>query len=41
MTKLEHGIAEIKDNDLFGLQIKHAFIIVSQNPLIHAEMMMN
>lgn len=26
----EHSIAEIKDSDFFGLQIKHAYIITSQ-----------
>ena len=26
----EHGIAEIKDSNFFGLQIKHAYIITSR-----------
>lgn len=29
----EHGTAEIKDSTLFGLQIKHAFLITSKNRL--------
>ncbi|MHB8792556.1 MAG: hypothetical protein ACYC6O_04375 [Thermoleophilia bacterium] len=28
--QIEHGRAEIKDSDLFGLQIKHAYLISSQ-----------
>jgi len=27
----EHGTAEIKDSNFFGLQIKHAFLITSKN----------
>lgn len=27
--KIEHGIAELKDCNFFGLQIRHAFIITS------------
>jgi hypothetical protein len=27
---VEHGLAEIKDSNFFGLQIKHAYIITSQ-----------
>jgi hypothetical protein len=27
---VEHGIAEIKDGDFFGLQIKHAYLITSR-----------
>ena len=39
MPKPAHEVAEVKNSDLFGLQIKHAFIITAQKPLIHAEMM--
>jgi hypothetical protein len=28
--RVEHGTAEIKDSNLFGLQIKHAFLITSR-----------
>jgi len=28
--QIEHGIAEIKDSNFFGLQIKHAYLITSQ-----------
>ena len=28
---IEHGTAEIKDSNLFGLQIKHAFLITSKS----------
>lgn len=27
-----HGIAEIKDSNLFGLAVRHAFVITSQRP---------
>lgn len=29
-TNVEHGIEEIRDSNLFGLQIKHAYIITSK-----------
>jgi len=28
--QVEHGIAEIKDSNFFGLQIKHAYLITSK-----------
>jgi len=28
--RVEHGMAEIKDSNFFGLQIKHAYLITSQ-----------
>lgn len=29
---VEHGSAEVKDSNFFGLPIKHAYIITSQRP---------
>lgn len=29
-VNIEHGSAELKDSNLFGLQIKHAFLITSR-----------
>lgn len=29
-VRVEHGSAEIKENNFFGLQIKHAFVITSR-----------
>lgn len=28
--KVEHGSAEIKDSDLFGLSVKHAYVLTSK-----------
>ena len=33
--KIEHGVADVQDNNFFGLQIKHAFIITSQKPNVN------
>jgi len=30
--QVEHGTAEIQNSNLFGLQIKHAYVITSQKP---------
>lgn len=32
VVSIEHGAAEIKDSNFFGLQIKHAFLITSGRP---------
>jgi hypothetical protein len=33
--KIEHGVADVQNNNFFGLQIKHAFIITSQKPNVN------
>src|SRR5438309_7230878 len=30
--RIEHGIADIQNNNFFGLQIKHGYVITSQKP---------
>jgi hypothetical protein len=34
---IEHGTAAIQDSNFFGLQIRHAYIITSQEPKVDAE----
>lgn len=34
---IQHGTAEVKDTDFFGLQIKHAYIITSQRVNMNEE----
>lgn len=34
--KVEHGAAEVQDQDFFGLSIRHAFIVTSQRRQIEA-----
>ena len=29
---VEHGMVEVRDSNLFGLQVKHAYIITSKTP---------
>lgn len=34
--RVGHGLAEIKDSNFFGLQIKHVYLITSQRPVDNA-----
>ena len=36
MVGIKHGLVEVTDSNLFGLQIKHAYVITSQRRLPHA-----
>jgi len=36
-VRIEHGAADVQDSNFFGLPIKHAYIITSQNPNVNAE----
>lgn len=37
--QVEHGAADVQNNNFFGLQIKHGYIITSQRPTAAAEVL--
>ena len=37
VVKIEHGVADLQENNFFGLQMKQAHIITSRKPGVNAE----